>query len=80
MKKYWYLQIVMCSYEKIVKMVKDMAYHCTEQRMHEIACDICNKLNDAGMSFDGTNAHRYFEVRMKEAPSPDELNLIFANN
>ena len=79
MKRYWYLQIVLCSYEKIVKVVKDMAYHCTEERMHEISCDICNKLNAAGMTFNGTNAGRYFEVRMTEAPAPHELDEIFSN-
>lgn len=79
MKKYWYFQIVLCSYERDVKVVKDMAYHCTEERMHEIACDICNKMNDAGMSFNGTNIKRYFELRVTEAPAPEELNRILAH-
>lgn len=76
MKKYYYFEIVLCSYEKEIKVVKDMAYHCTEERMHEIAFDICTKLADAGMAFDGTNAHRYFELRTSEAPSPEELSVI----
>lgn len=79
MKKYYYFQIVLCSYEKEIKVVKDMAYHCTEARMHEIAFDICTKLADAGMAFDGTNAHRYFELRTMEVPSPEELDKILAN-
>lgn len=76
MEKYWYFQIVLCSYGKVVKVVKDMAYHCTETRMHQIAFDICNKLNEAGMSFCGTNEHHYFELITQEAPSPEQLNRI----
>ncbi len=79
MKKYWYFQIVLCSYERVVKVVKDMAYYCTEERMHEIAFELCKKLEDAGMAFNGTNAQRYFEVQSQEAPSPDELNSILQN-
>lgn len=76
MKKYYYFEIILCSYEKEIQVVKDMAYHCTEERMHEIAFDICTKLADAGMAFDGTNAHRYFELRTMEVPSPEELPRI----
>lgn len=79
MKKYYYFEIVLCSYEKDIKVVKDMAYHCTEERMHEIAFDICKKLADAGMSFNGANAHRYFELRTMEVPSPEKLADILQN-
>lgn len=54
-------------------MVKDAAYHCTEERFHEICFDICTKLNEAGMSFNGKNANHYYEVVTQEAPSPEEL-------
>lgn len=80
MKKYYYFEIILCSHDKEIKVVKDMAYHCTEERMHEIACDICTKLADAGMAFNGTNAHRYFELRTMEAPSPEELTIILQNH
>ena len=80
MKKYYYFQIVLCSYEKEIKVVKDIAYHCTEARMHEIAFDICNKLSVAGMAFNGTNANRYFELHTMEVPSPEELTVILQNH
>ena len=48
--------------------------------MHEISFDICKKLAEAGMAFDGINAHRYFEVRTMEVPSPEKLDEILLNN
>lgn len=80
MKKYYYFRIVLCSYDKDIRVVKDIAYHCTEERMHEISFDICTKLSDAGMTFNGTNAHRYFELRTMEVPSPEELAIILKNH
>jgi len=77
MKKYYYFEIVLCSYERDVRVVKDMAYYCTEERMHEIAFEICKKLDEAGMSFNGANISRYFEVRSTEAPSPEKLATFF---
>lgn len=73
MKKYFYLKIVLYPQGKTVK---DAAYHCTEERFHEICFDICNKLNEAGMSFDGTNPNHYYEVETMEAPSPEELTAV----
>ena len=79
MKKYFYLKIELCSYDKVVKVIKDMAYFCTEARMHEIAFEICKKLESAGLTFNGRNVNHYFECSFCEAPSPKELDKIINN-
>lgn len=79
MKRFYTLQIVLCSYDKDVKVVKELIYHCTEERMHEICYDICNKMNDANLTFDGTNVSHYYEVRMQVGPTLDELNRTLSN-
>ena len=69
-KKYYYFQIVLQPQNKVVK---DMAYNCTEKRMHEIAFELCTKLEQAGMAYNGKNANHYYEVVSQEVPSPEEL-------
>lgn len=73
MKKYYYFRIVL---QPQNKCVKDMAYHCTEERMHEIAFDMCQQLDAAGMSFNGKNANHYFELETMEVPSPEVLTAM----
>ena len=72
-EKYYYFRIVL---QPQNKCVKDMALHCTEPRMREIAFGICNGLNEAGMSFNGKNAHHYFELETMEVPSPAQTQAI----
>lgn len=73
MKKYYYFRIVLQPQGKIVK---DAVYYCTKERMHEISFDICNKMNNAGLTFNGRNAHHYYDLETIEVPSPDELSVI----
>lgn len=44
--------------------------------MHEIAFELCTKLEQAGMAFNGKNANHYYEVVSQEVPSPEELTAM----
>lgn len=73
MKKYYYFRIILYPQGK---MVKDMAFHCTEQQMHKHAFEICQKLDAAGMSFNGKNANHYYELETMAVPSPKQLTAL----
>jgi hypothetical protein len=73
-KRYYYVWISLHSGEKTIKeCVKDFAYCCTEKRFHEICFDILQKMEKAGMTFNGKNANRYFELNSRECPPPDRI-------
>lgn len=77
MKKYWYVWITLCSYDKEIRIVKDAAFHCTEERIREIVFDWLQKLEVAGMTYNGSNAKHHFTLNYQEAPSPEELDTFF---
>ncbi len=74
MKKYYYVWISLHSGEKTINnCVKDCAFHCTEERLHEICFGILQKMEKAGMTFNGKNSNRYFELNFREVPAPNVL-------
>ena len=74
MKKYFYVWISLHSGAKTVNpCVKDFAYHCTEERLNEICFAILQKMEKAGMTFNGKNVNRYFELNSRECPSPENI-------
>lgn len=77
MKKYWYVWVTLCSYDKEIRRVKDAAFHCTEERIREIVFDWLQKLESAGMTYNGSNAAHHFTLNYQEAPSPEELDEFF---
>ena len=75
MKKYFYVWISLHSGEKTINScVKDFAYHCTEERFHEICFSILQNMEKAGMTYNGKNANRYFELNSREVPGPDKID------
>lgn len=74
MKKYWYVWISLCSGEKIIQdVVKDWAFYCTEERLHEITFSILKNMEKEKMTFNGKNSQRYFELFSRKAPAPDKI-------
>lgn len=74
MKKYYYVWISLHSGEKTVNgCVKDFAFHCTKERFHEICFSILQNMEKAGMTYNGKNSNRYFELNSRECPSPDKI-------
>lgn len=74
MKKYFYVWISLHSGEKTINgCVKDFAFHCTEKRLNEICFGILQNMEKAGMTFNGKNSKRYFELNSRECPSPEKI-------
>lgn len=78
-KKYWYVWISLCSGDKTIqKVVTDKVYLCTERRIHEIVFGILEKMEKKGMTFNGKNLKRYFELQFRNVPSPEEIDSEIA--